>query len=263
MAAQAQREGGRSAGASAFEPLPENSRAGEVVRQLAKSISLGLLTDGVRLPPEPELADQLGVATVTLREALATLRERGLITTRRGRSGGSFVTAKAPDDGREDERELEAMSLDELRDLLDHHAAIVVATARLAAERAGEREVLRLQADVATLAAGKTAVERRRADAGFHIHLAACAHSQRLTREAVRFQGEISGLLWLLPGREPNVKALVRGRRQIVDAVAARDAEGARQAAQAQVETLSRTLIRWHLHPRQEPAQPGPSDEAQ
>jgi GntR family transcriptional repressor for pyruvate dehydrogenase complex len=255
MSAQAQRESAAPRSASAFEPLPENSRADEVVRRLTKSISLGLLAGGARLPPEPELADQLGVATVTLREALATLRERGLITTRRGRAGGSFVTAKAPDDDREYERALDAMSLDELRDLLDHHAAIVVATAQLAAQRAGKREVLRLQADVVTLAAGKTPAERRRADAGFHIHLAASTHSQRLTREAVRFQGEISGLLWLLPGRGPNVKALVRNRRQIVDAVAARDSDGARQAAEGQVTAMSRTLIRWHLHQRDESAQ--------
>jgi GntR family transcriptional repressor for pyruvate dehydrogenase complex len=254
MPAQAQRDAGASATSSAFEPLPENSRANEVVRRLTDSIGLGLLADGARLPPEPELAEQLGVATVTLRDALATLREQGLITTRRGRNGGSFVTAKVPADGGEHERALGAMSLDELRDLLDHYAAIVVATAHLAAQRAGKREVPRLQADVDALAGGHTAAERRVADAGFHIHLAAGAHSQRLTREAVRFQRETSGLLWLLPGREPNIRLLVRDRQQIVNAIAAREADGARHAAEAHVTTVTRTLIGWHLHQSDEPA---------
>ena len=49
-----------------------------------------------QLPSELELAERLGVSTVTVREALTSLREQGLVRTRRGRGGGSFVTA--PDD---------------------------------------------------------------------------------------------------------------------------------------------------------------------
>ena len=52
---------------------------------------VGLLAAGEQLPGETELAGQLGVSTVTLREALMALRQQGLVTTRRGRGGGSFV----------------------------------------------------------------------------------------------------------------------------------------------------------------------------
>ena len=58
-----------------------------------------LLPDGSPLPAESDLADRLGVATTTVREALSTLRAEGLIRTRRGRRGGSFVCAPA-DGGR-------------------------------------------------------------------------------------------------------------------------------------------------------------------
>src|SRR3954471_12674143 len=61
------------------------------VARLAQAIRLGLVPVGERLPPERELAERLQVSRVTLREAIAALREAGLLASRRGRSGGTFV----------------------------------------------------------------------------------------------------------------------------------------------------------------------------
>src|SRR5262249_59268168 len=74
-----------------FTPLDAGGRADTVTRRLANAIRLGLLLDGERLPAESQLAGQLGVSTVTLREALATLRTMGLVETRRGRGGGPVL----------------------------------------------------------------------------------------------------------------------------------------------------------------------------
>ena len=76
--------------AAGFIRLRQEGRTEEVVRRLIEVIDLGLLAEGEQLPSESELAMQLGVATVTLREALAVLRQRGLIETRRGQ-GYRFV----------------------------------------------------------------------------------------------------------------------------------------------------------------------------
>ena len=62
-----------------FAPLDDGAvRSDAVVRRLAGAIALGLIADGEQLPPEAELATSLRVAVVTLREALADLRRRGL-----------------------------------------------------------------------------------------------------------------------------------------------------------------------------------------
>jgi GntR family transcriptional regulator len=49
------------------------------------------LEPGDRLPPERELAGQLGVSRMTLRQALQTLERRGLVRRTVGRHGGTFV----------------------------------------------------------------------------------------------------------------------------------------------------------------------------
>lgn len=51
--------------------------------KLAQRMSSGGLAAGARLPPEPELAAELGVSRATLREALRSL-EDGFVSRRRG-----------------------------------------------------------------------------------------------------------------------------------------------------------------------------------
>src|SRR5688572_20499488 len=65
------------------------------VEQLATAIRLGVYPRGTTLPAERDLAVMLGVSRPTLREAIAALREAGLVETTRGRHGGTVVTLKA------------------------------------------------------------------------------------------------------------------------------------------------------------------------
>ncbi len=61
------------------------------VEQLATAIRLGVYPYGSTLPPERDLAELLGVSRATLREAIAALRAADLVTTTRGRGGGTVV----------------------------------------------------------------------------------------------------------------------------------------------------------------------------
>src|SRR3954469_5986810 len=79
-----------------FAQLAEAGRSEQVAQRLTDAIILGVLAAGERLPSEPELARRFGVALITVREGLGILRASGLVVTRRGREGGSFVTAASP-----------------------------------------------------------------------------------------------------------------------------------------------------------------------
>lgn len=63
------------------------------VDSLKSAIETGIFPYDTQLPPEEELIAMLGVSRTTLREALRTLEEFGLIVRRRGR--GTFVCEKS------------------------------------------------------------------------------------------------------------------------------------------------------------------------
>lgn len=231
---------------SVFAPI-EGGRAETVARRLIQAIQLGLLLDGERLPPESQLAAQFGVSPVTLREALAALRSMGLVQTRRGRGGGSFVRAAAEPQRAHLERLLRLMPLHELRDIADHRAAVAGAAARLAAERALDGDVAALREHVARLRdAPATISARRRADARIHIEVAAAAQSPRLTRQEMDLWSEIGDLIWL-PVAQDQVAAIVAEHAELVDAIEAERPAAARRLAEQHVAAETGRLLSYRL----------------
>jgi len=234
-------------------------RAEHVAVRLGEAIRLGLLLDGERLPAEPQLAEQFGIATVTLREALAVLRDQGLVVTRRGRGGGSFVRVPAADPGEALPRRLRELSTQEIRELGDQRSAVSGTAARLAAERALPEEIDSLRQQAARLSSAGTASERRRADTQFTIEVAAAAQSSRLTREELRLRAEVGDLLWLNRS-EADHAASVRSRVRLVEAIARRDVRGARELAEEHVAADTERLLRLRLATPPSPAQAGAGD---
>jgi DNA-binding FadR family transcriptional regulator len=227
-------------------PAGARGRADIVAHRLSEAIRLGLILDGERLPSETRLAEQLGVATVTLREALETLRGQGLIRTRRGRGGGTIVTAPADRAEGLVER-LSALTAQDLRDLGDLRSAVLGMAAALAARRAMPQEVSRLWQHVERLrAAGTTTGERRRADTQLTMGVAAAAQSPRLAKEALRMRSEVGDLLWLEDDTIDINDSLV-ARTHLVEAIERSDAEGARRAAETLVAADTGRLVRLHL----------------
>ncbi|MHA7191536.1 FadR/GntR family transcriptional regulator [Arthrobacter sp. MDT2-16] len=182
--------------AHVYRSLPETERSDAIVNRISKAISLGLLKVGERLPSETALSEMFGVAPSTLREALSDLRQQGIVATRRGRSGGTFIVKQpfmSPDATR---RWLQETSIAELRDLGDEHAAIAAATVRLACERAESHEVGRLLDLARALVMSDKSEARAHADSRFHIELAVLAQSPRLTNAEIRLQAETVQALW-------------------------------------------------------------------
>ncbi len=72
-----------------FHKVAPEKLASAVTRQIELLILRGILRPGERLPAERDLADRMGVSRPSLREAVAELQDKGLLTSRAG--AGIFV----------------------------------------------------------------------------------------------------------------------------------------------------------------------------
>ncbi|MGO2139764.1 MAG: FadR/GntR family transcriptional regulator [Leucobacter sp.] len=227
---------------AAFAPIGEEGRTDMVVSRLVQAISVGAFTEGERLPSENELSTLLGVAVVTVREALSELRHRDLIETRRGRNGGSFVRPSLAAVEEVNARTLLQESRVAIADLGVHYEVVSAACAEYACLRATDEE-LEIVAAVLSESRDAPVAEWRRRITEAQLELAALSQSVRLTNEHVRLQTEFTPLLALQDlddaARSQTHEAIVTQ----VDATRAGDVPAARAAVRESVRGSVRWLI--------------------
>ena len=237
----------------AFAPLETAERGEEIALRLRHSIELGVLEDGVRLPSESELAARMRVSTMTLRTALAELRHLGLLETRRGKGGGSFVRANTGDIAKAQRDTLAAYSLEDLRDIREYRAFLAGSAATAAAGRSQQVSIGRLASMAAMIETAQTPAEMTRADSRFHIQLAATSGSVLFTRQEIAMQAEVGALVWA--SASDRRSAAAKEHRMIVDAIRAGDTTRARDLAEDHVRQDMNRLI--DLRMSMEPPPPG------
>ena len=231
-----------AARAVVFAPLDGSGRAELVEQRLTDAIVSGVLHDGERLPSESDLSRSLGVAVVTAREALEGMRDKGLVRTRRGRDGGSFVTFDRESATRLLDARLRATSRIELRDLALHMSAIAGTAAETAAERASDDDIENLSrlsdgADLTTAGGARRAVSR------FQLEIAAVSQSPRLVREEMKLQSEAGPLLWMCLREQEYRDRSALARTAVIRAIHAVDPEAARNETLALVSAAFDWLI--------------------
>lgn len=200
------------------------------VEQLGTAIRLGVYPLGSALPSERDLAALLGVSRATLLEAMAALREAGLVETTRGRGGGTVVTLKPrTPSARAAARVVPARRADWL-DALDYRRIVEPGAAWLAASieltdvRRGQLE--RAHADVSKAA---RAAAHRQADSRFHLTIASLADSPRVIEAVTSVQSTLHEMLLAIPVLDANIAHSDRQHATLVRAIVTGDAERARK----------------------------------
>ncbi len=98
----------------------------EVAERIAAMIEGGTYPPGSRLPGERELADQLGVSRVTIREAEIALQAQGRLAIKTG--SGVYVTSGEPHRVDDAPPTVSAFELTEARSLFESEAAALAAS---------------------------------------------------------------------------------------------------------------------------------------
>jgi DNA-binding FadR family transcriptional regulator len=229
-----------------FRPVAARNTFEETVERLAHAIKLGVVAPGERFPPERELAPQLGISRVTLREALRALEQGGYIESRRGRNGGAYVTHRngTSASARTAKRAIREMG-DVLVDRLQFRRALEPSAAQLAAERARELDTSHLTAlaeDAATAAKN----DYRGRDLRLHLAIAELTGSPSLVEAIARVQTQLSDLLGAFPIVEASLKHSDQQHIAIVRAIQAGRAPRARQLMEIHIDATA-NLIRGFL----------------
>ncbi len=74
-----------------FRPVPTDRISQVIVDQIKEAVFQKKLNPGDKLPPERQLMSQFKTSRVTMREALRTLEQFGILEIRRGMEGGAFI----------------------------------------------------------------------------------------------------------------------------------------------------------------------------
>ena len=230
-----------------FRPLPDMLRADAIVERLTTAITLGLLRQGEQLPVENQLTSMFGVATATVRDALQTLRDQGIIETRRGRSGGTFIVGTPAPQPAALHQRLIHLSMAELRDLADEQASNGMAAVRLASERAFQHDFDRLASIADLLDNADSAAACVRADSRFHIEIAVLAQSERLMQTEMRLLSESVEILWSILEWKADREWAAADHRAIVDALKRGDVDAAQSAVRDHVLRNTYRLVEHRL----------------
>lgn len=228
-----------------FSPVPVRNAFEVTVERLAQGIRLGVLIGGEQLPPERELADTFGVSRVTLREALKALKTAGLLESRRGRGGGTFVvpsTAQRPWTAAQT-ADLTAVALTpalndtlELRRIVEPGAAALAATRTLSA---ADRATLHHCLNEATESGSEM---RRLADCRLHMAIAAAGGSASVVAVVADVQMRLTELLRGIPVLPTNITHSDRQHAAIVAGVLAGLPAAARAAMEEHVDGTAALL---------------------
>jgi DNA-binding FadR family transcriptional regulator len=215
-----------------------------VYETILTEIVRGVFAEGDRLPTESALAERFSVSRPVVREALAQLRDDGLIQVRRG--SGSYVLQQPSS------AMLQFAPLGSIADIqrcFEFRAAIEPAAAALAANRRSDAELAALKAALEALDAAVNAGDLgTEADFAFHRAVAEASGNpffettlsslEEATASAISVNRNLSLL-------SPHERLLLvqKEHEQVFEEIRTRNAKGAEDAMRAHIEGARRRVF--------------------
>jgi DNA-binding FadR family transcriptional regulator len=213
------------------EPLRRANLPSSIADRLRGRIATGQLKPGEQLPGHRELAAIFSVSVGSVREAISMLVSEGLIATRAG--SGTFVAEES--DALPTMWTSTPLDREKVEELVDAREVLEGAIAAWAAMRATPDQIEQLRSIIERMQEGDDdAAIFLQADFELHLLLAESAGNRYLhramtgIRSMLRRDLELGAELSIR--RSGDLRAAVDEHRRLVEAVAARDPDGAREA---------------------------------
>ena len=218
-----------------------------VASTLERRILEGSLKPGDRLPPERELAAELGVSRPSLREAIQKLASKGMLQSRQG--GGTFVTDRLNSTFFDPWQEMLGAHPNLREDLLEFRRMLEGQMAEWAAERRTDEDMQRLTQTFEELQAVFDGEDRKRqaaCDMAFHQAIAEASHNAllgHLTSTMLRLMEENICLNLTELGNVSRAFSLLKAQHTaLFEAIRDRKPGAARSAAEVHIDFVHESL---------------------
>jgi GntR family transcriptional repressor for pyruvate dehydrogenase complex len=246
---------------TAFQAVRKTRVTEGIIGQVRTLINAGQLKTGDRLPPERELAKDLGVGRPAVREAIRALEFLGLVETRPGEGTFLAVGQESPAVNLLDPARFRL--LDTVRKLFEVRRVIEPDLAALAALRSTPEQVEKMRAALegqqGQVERGDSGIE---GDTAFHAQIAEAAGNEFLIQimnslmERIRDTREA----WL-QRRGRSLRSL-EDHRKILLAIERRDPEAAEQGMFKHLEGIEHMLLAAPEGPEGQVRPPAPALDA-
>jgi GntR family transcriptional repressor for pyruvate dehydrogenase complex len=218
-----------------------------VAASLERRILEGSLKPGDRLPPERELAIELGVSRPSLREAIQKLASKGMVQSLQG--GGTYVTDRLESSFFDPWQDMMGAHPNLREDLLEFRRMLEGQAAEWAAERATEADLARLKKTFEAMNEAFDADDldqRSNSDIAFHQAIGEATHNVlighlsaallRLMHDNIRLNlGELKNI--------PSAISLLKSQHaEIHAAICERKPTAARAAAETHIDFVRESL---------------------
>lgn len=200
-----------------------------LVETLRARIITGDLPGGTRLN-QAELADELGVSRIPVRDALQALAAEGFVTL--GGRAGATVTE---------------LSVADLQELYELREAVEPVAARLGTPNLGRAQLLRMQSHQADMETATDDLAWLEANTAFHGVLYERLGRPRMVRLVENLRRQTDRYLRLHLAVIGNTEHLHAEHRRILDAASRGDAPAAEALTRAHLETSHEFILRYLL----------------
>jgi GntR family transcriptional repressor for pyruvate dehydrogenase complex len=214
-----------------FAPIQQLRAHEYVADQVQRHIALRLIAPGESLPSERELAATFGVGRPTIQHALRLLEADRLVETRRGRRGGTFVSAPADDASAMSDllaRVLRQRA--ELEQVLTYRRVVEPRVAREAARTRRKDDLAAMTAAIECMVEATSEPDYMRHDTEFHLAIARATRNRFLLGAIEDVRLRLNDAMSLLPESDTWHRRLSGEHEAIAQAISARDGEAAEQA---------------------------------
>ncbi len=232
-----------------FRPVTSGRPSDEIVAQIRAQLAAHALQVGDKLPSEREMEQLFLVSRNSIRQAIKSLANMGLLEMRKGATGGAFVKGDGGDAVEAAFSDLFHLGAIAPSNLTEVRVLIGTEVARLACLRASEEEIDALERNVeaaeAAVRAGQTAL-RTELNLEFHRMLSRMTHNPllvTLTSTVTAVTGQFGK--GMLPMSDRAVMPL---RRHLLAHLRARDADAAAQAMREHLLRVERHYLKHAGH---------------